>query len=343
MINRSTIILCSLLVFLVGCGGAPATESPTATEEKPGQIYVDVYDPEKACDGTTLFADLHDPQIPRIVEVNMQGEIVWEYVIPENLRRYQEPGLDVKLLSNGNILFVLPLNGVYEIDRSGSIVWHHLDDKISHDADRLPNGNTLFVWGGADAVDDAQVKEVNPAGEIVWSWHAKHRLHMEPYIGIERQGWTHTNAVTRLGDGNTLISLRNFNVTLEVMPGGAIVWAFDWSNFDGYDPHEPEILPDDHLLVCLQGDTPHQVVEMDRVSAQVVWEYYRPGLRTTRDCDRLPNGNTLIVGVIEGEQDSVIFEVTPDGEIVWQLKLKDVPAMGSPGWFYKAQRICQSD
>lgn len=38
--------------------------------------------------------------------------------------------------------------------------------------------------------------------------------------------------------------------------------------------------------------------------------------------------------------DSVIMEVTPSGEVVWQLKYKDSPATGTPGWFYKAGRVC---
>lgn len=82
------------------------------------------------------------------------------------------------------------------------------------------------------------------------------------------------------------------------------------------------------------------MVEIDKSTKELVWTYARDGLRTARDSDRLPNGNTLIVGVLTPEQDSVIFEVTPDGEIVWQLKIKDAPATNnSPGFFYKAQRV----
>ena len=83
----------------------------------------------------------------------------------------------------------------------------------------------------------------------------------------------------------------------------------------------------------------HHVVEIERASGEIVWQYYRDGLRTTRDCDRLPNGNTLIVGVMTPTEDSVIFEVTPAGDVVWQLKVKDTPTGTRPGWFYKAQRI----
>jgi outer membrane protein assembly factor BamB len=358
MVKASTLLLCSILL-LISCGrgdrgkppptrGQPPTSVPIVEVEQ-GEVYVDLYNPEKTCDGTTLFTDGHDPKNPRIIEVNMPGEIVWEYVLPDNLKRYTQPGFDAEVLSNNNVLIVLPKYGIQEIDRDGNVVWTHRDEKISHDADRLPNGNTIFVFGDNDKKDDAQVKEVNPQGDLVWDWYAKGQFNVTPYDTLERQGWTHTNAVTRLENGNTLISPRNFSLTIEVNPQGEVVWSVDWTALfegasdRGYDPHEPEILPNNHLLVCLQWETPYQAVEIDRNSGEVVWKYDREGLRTARDCDRLPNGNTLIVGVVESPEDSVIFEVTPQGEIVWELKLKDTPAERSPGWFYKAQRMCQGD
>jgi len=336
-----------LISLFIGCDKDNGVNNEPEPEIKKGDIYVDIYNSEKACYSTTIFADLHDPQNPRIIEVNMQGEIIWEYKIPDNLKRYNQPGLDVELFENGNILFVLPGKGVYEIDRSGSIVWFHLDNKISHDADRLANENTIYVYGNNDGFDDAEVKEVNPQGEIVWAWHAKDHYNTEPYINYNRQGWIHTNAITRLDNGNTLINLRNFSLTIEVNPQGEIVWEFDWTSLYptthpyGLDPHEPVIHSNNHILICLQWDTPYQVVELDRNSGRPVWEYHRDKLRTARDCDRLPNGNTLIVGVLEDTNDSVIFEVTSEREIVWQLKVKNTPAINSPGWFYKAQRVCQ--
>jgi hypothetical protein len=302
-------------------------------------IHVDVHDSAKACAGTTLFADLHDQQRPRIVEVNMKGLVVWQYLLPVELQPYTNPGLDVERLSNDNILFVAPLKGVFEINRSGTVVWSYLDEKISHDADRLSNGNTLFVFGGNDQVDDPHVREINQSGGIEWEWYAKNEYNVDPYIGVYDGGWTHANAVTRMADGNTLVNLRNFDLTAVVNPAGSTVRTYDWSAIGGpdCDPHEPELLANGNLLICLQKASPCQAAEIDMNTGAAVWTYSRDGLRTTRDANRLPNGNTLIVGVVEEE--SAIFEVTPDGEIVWQLKVKDAPATGSPGYFYKAERI----
>ena len=333
MIKALTVVFCCVLFV-------------TLTVLGKGELYVDVYDPDKACNGTTLFADLHPGQPPRIVEVDTAGAVVWEFVVPPALSRFRDPGFDVEALPSGNVLFVLPGNGIYEVNRDGQIVWRHLDPEVSHDADRLPSGNTLYVYGDNDDADDLHVKEIDTFGNLVWSWSAG-SVFGTAFLGIDEGGWTHVNAVTRLENGNTLVNLRNFDLTVEVSPTGEVIWSVDWTAlFEAtpergtYSPHEPEILPDDRLLVCLQWDSPYQVVEIDRKTGDLIWSYFRDGLRTTRDADRLPNGNTLIVGVLELSDESVIFEITPAGEIVWELKLVDVPVGRRPGWFYKAQRIC---
>jgi outer membrane protein assembly factor BamB len=183
-------------------------------------FVVDVTTPEKIAQGTTLLGDLHDLTRPRIVEVNTLGEIVWKYDIPSTLINYINPGLSVVPLQNGNILAAFPRNGVYEINRTTKeVVWKFIDPKVSHDAERLGNGNTLVVDGGygSDTIEDAQVREINPQGQVVWSWYAKdHGFNQAPYKSISDQGWTHTNAASRLENGDTLVSLRNFNLTVEV-------------------------------------------------------------------------------------------------------------------------------
>lgn len=313
-----------------------------------GSPYVDIYDPAKACNGATLLADLHDTANPRIIEVDMLGRVTWEYPWPSSLRGTTPVGPDVELLSNGNVLLTISGKGVYEISRAGSIVWSVSDPKVSHDADRLANGNTLVVFGNNDTPDDTHVKEVDASGETVWSWSAKSIYYNDSYKNISDQGWTHINAGTRLANGNTLVSLRNFDITAEISPAGTLAWSYDWGSLGvaGVDPHEPEIQSNDNLLVCLQNDSPDQAVEIRRSNGEVVWQYRRSGLRTTRDCNRLANGNTLILGVLTqstssvDDDESVVFEVTPIGEIVWQLRLKNAPVGSSPGVLYKAQRTC---
>lgn len=328
----------AMAVALAGGNAARAAE--------PGYV-VESYDPSKAYNGTTLFAD-HNPTNLRVVQVNMQGDKVWEYMIPTNWAENMGAGFDAELLTNGNILIVLSGHGLIEINRSGDIAWSNMDAQVSHDADRLPNGNTIYIYGDNDAATSAVVKEVLPSGELVWAWYATNEYTVWPYFpytNVYRGGWTHCNAATRMDDGNTLINLRNFDLTILVDTNGHTVWSYDWTNLYagefpiGYDPHDPELVTTNRMLVCLQWESPYQVAELDRFGGTSIWAYARAGLRTTRDADRLPNGNTLIVGVMTQMENSVMFEVTPESNIVWQLRMTNRSTAGSPGWFFKAQRI----
>ncbi len=294
-------------------------------------IFVDVYQPDKVWPGTTLLPDNHNPDKPRIIEVNMLGEIVWEYLVPPDLKRYTNPGFDVELLPNGHVLYVLPGKGIYEIDRNGQVTWSYLTTKISHDADRLPNGNTIFAFGGLDQKSDAQVTEIDSQGKIIWSWQAKAHFDKPPYQDIFDEGWTHTNAVARLPDGNTLISLRNFHFVVEVDPRGNIVRTTGEGLLR--HQHDPEVLPNGNLLLADHSE-PQRAAEIDRQSGQIIWQF--PVLRQlVRDANRLPNGNTLITG------GTGLVEVTAGKEVVWRLRLNMVlekdaaPGLG----FYKAERI----
>jgi len=299
------------------------------------EISVDVYKSDKVWAGTTLLADNHNPQKPRIIEVNMLGEIVWEYPVPHNLRQYTNPGFDVEWLPNNNILFVLPRNGVYEVNRNGNIIWSYLNNKVSHDADRLPNGNTLVVYGHEDGISDAQVKEISPEGEIVWAWYARDHFNKAPYKDIYEQGWTHTNAASRLPDGHTLISPRNFNFVVEADPQGSVFRTIGEGIL--HYQHDPEMLPNGNLLLANQR-VPHRAIEIDPETGGIVWQSagFKRDAVPVRDADRLPNGNTLIAGSTE------IVEVTTHGEIVWQLRLKGITFERGEAarlGFYKAERV----
>jgi len=312
-----------------------ATPMPMPRGTKDPDIDVDIYQSEMVWAGTTLLPDNHNSTRPRVIEVNMLGEIVWQYVLPDNLKQYTNPGFDVELLTSNNILLELPGKGVYEIERSGKVVWSYLDSKVSHDADRLPNGNTLVVFGNKDQKSDAQVKEVNPKGEIVWAWYAKGHFDRPPYDNIYDDGWTHTNAVSRLPNGNTLISPRNFNLLVEVDPKGEVVRTYGEGIF--VEQHDPEVLPNGNILLA-NHDRPHRAVEFDPKTGKIVWQSagFEQSATPVRDANRLPNGNTLITGSTK------IVEITAEGEIVWQLALKGITLVGQDTaglGFYKAERI----
>ena len=311
-----------------------ATPAPMLRGTKAPDIIVDIYQPDRVWAGTTLLTLNHDPQRRRIVEVNMFGEVVWEYLVPGVPKN---SFVEAELLPNNNILYTVGAKGVYEIDYNGKVVWSYLTNKIDHDADRLLNGNTIFVFGMGDQKSDAQVTEVDPEGKVVWTWYARDHFDKPPYNNIFNEGWAHTNAVSRLPNGNTLISPRNFNLVVEVDPKGDVVRTYGEGVFSSQ--HDPEMLPNGNIIAALQWrDKPHRAAEFDPKTGKIVWEYLIPDRENcpVRDANRLPNGNTLITGTTE------IVEVTPEGEIVWRLRLQGISFSQQEAagrGFYKADRI----
>ena len=314
--------------------------TPTNTDIPRGimdpDFIVDLIVPEKMAPGNTLLPDNHNPDKPRIIEVNRFGEIVWEYALPADLKSFTNPGWDVELLPSGNILTLLPRKGVYEINRNKQVVWSYIDPRVSHDADRLPNGNTLVAFGSMDTLSDAQAKEVSSDGKVVWSWYAGDSFNVAPYASISNEGWTHANAVSRLENGNTLISLRNFNFIAEVNPQGNLVRKIGEGVVTSQ--HDPAVLPNGNILLANQA-LPHEAMELDPGSRNILWRFpirERSSL-PLRDANRLANGNTLITAADR------IIEVTKDKEVVWQFRLQaggftDKMLASSRG-FYKAERI----
>ena len=126
---------------------------------------------------------------------------------------------------------------------------------------------------------------------------------------------------------------------MEVDPNGEVVRTIG----DGLLElaHEPELLANGNVLVA-NHDKPPAVIEFNPDTNEIVWQYtpdFRGKARLIapiRDADQLPNGNVLITGY------GVIYEVTRDGEIVWELALTDQKT-ALEGWhnlgFYKSQRI----
>lgn len=303
------------------------------------------YDSSLAYNGTTLFAYNYRPQEPRIIEVDMEGNVVWEYKVPSGWMSSwgSKPKhlMDVERLIGGNTLFNINGSGVYEINHQGEVVWKHQDSGTSHDVDRLSSGNTLYARGWASKGEPVVI-EVSPSGEIVWQWNGITEFDHEPYAGVNKDGWMHVNAVTRFNNGNTLISIRNFHMVVEINPEGRVVWKQKFlggrhgiQHFGeprGDHNHEPEIQPEGTMLVAVRK--PHKVHEIDLRTGEVIWGWKNKKSKTIRDVDRLPNGNTLI------QDNNKLTEITPDKKIVWQLTIPGLDwKRRAPQSLYKAQRI----
>ncbi|WP_432736557.1 aryl-sulfate sulfotransferase [Maridesulfovibrio sp. FT414] len=277
---------------------------------------------DKVFSGTVLLSDISNPDRPTISEISRDGTVIWEYQLPRAMRGAIG---ELNLLKNGNILFTVFGKGIYEITRDKKIVWEHLEKGASHDAQRLPNGNTIYNRGWVEH-GGIHVREIDPSHNTVWEWTGLADFDREPYLSVYNEGWMHVNAVTRLKNGNTLLSLRNFNTIAEVNPAGKVVHSCTFRhkgpkglNTDGPLPgaanHAPEFQKQGTLLFATRR--PDAIYEIDWKTCTPVHRWTHPdgkgAIRTIRDCNRLPNGNTLIVGSVK------IIEVNNTGEVVWQV------------------------
>jgi hypothetical protein len=120
--------------------------------------------------------------------------------------------------------------------------------------------------------------------------------------------------------GQVLISLRNLHTIALLDPQEeAVVWAAQgpWRA-----QHDAQFLDNGHLLIFDNLGSAHgsRVLEYDPQTNAFPW-WYPQGTRfrfLTKQrgmCQRLPNGNTLIVSSEQG----AIWEVTPHQETVWTL------------------------
>ncbi len=144
-----------------------------------------------------------------------------------------------------------------------------------------------------------------------------------------RRDVLHTNAVKVLSralapkfplfkPGQLLVSPRHLDAVAVLDPdSGKVIWAArgPWRS-----QHDPSFLDNGHLLLFDNLGSPggSRVLEYDPRTQAFPWSYAgEPGTpflsRIRGMCQRLPNGNTLIVNSDGGEA----FEVTPNREVVW--------------------------
>ncbi|MCH7727396.1 MAG: HEAT repeat domain-containing protein, partial [Planctomycetes bacterium] len=114
---------------------------------------IDAWSAEKLPNGNVLIASY---VTRRVVEVDSDGNVVWELSGPQ--------AMTAKPLLNGNFL-IADFGGrrVIEVNRRKQTVWEHKTPDQCFDADRLPNGNTIFGCPNL-------VREVTPDGKTVRQW-----------------------------------------------------------------------------------------------------------------------------------------------------------------------------
>jgi uncharacterized protein (UPF0248 family) len=249
-----------------------------------------------------------------VLEADWNGKVLWEVRHPD----HHHHGI---LLRNGNVLL-------------------HCMGEVPEEIARrvkggMAEGNMQSGQYASRPVSEADkmysdyLAEVTPAGHTVWEWRTWE--HLDPVadgiaeVQAPRTLWAQGNSVEELPDGDILASYRPTSTVIRISrKTGKIVWKLGPPTVAGQ--HAPTLLENGNVLIFDNG--PHRLddsvpysraIEVDPATNAIVWKYqdkpawnfFSPRMGCAQ---RLPNGNTLITESSFGR----FFEVTKEGEIVWE-------------------------
>jgi uncharacterized protein (UPF0248 family) len=248
------------------------------------------------------------------LEMDWNGKVLWEVRRPDQHH-------DGILLRNGNVL----------LDCMGQVP-DYIARRVKGGIDE-PEMSSAQYHARADSeagkMYSSYLAEITPAGKTVWEWRTWE--HFDPVAdGIAeaqapRTMWHQGNSVKEMPDGDVLMSFRPTSTVVRISrKTGDIVWKLGQPTVSGQ--HAPTPLPNGNVLIFDNGvhrpddSMPYsRVIEVDPKTNEIVWKYqdspawnfFSPRMGGAQ---RLPNGNTLITESSYGR----IFEVTKEGEVVWE-------------------------
>lgn len=284
--------------------------------------------------------------VTEVLEVDWDGNIVWNYAGLVGWLIHH----DMARLMNGNTLILV------ESTRRA--------EKVS---DR-PVAENFFI-------------EVAPDGEVLWQWNScehydEFGFDQTARALIRKAGGDcfHTNTLEalpgnelgkkdpRFRKGNILSCQRNTNLIYIINKDtGEVVWRWGTGRGELVGPHHPTMLANGNILIYDNGGWGgypgkhrfySRLLEINPATEEVVYQYrHEPHAfkETSKffsyswgSVQRLPNGNTFSLDCHKGR----LFEVTPQGEIVWEyispFQWNRGTAMVEPG-IYRAYRYAYGE
>ena len=233
-----------------------------------------------------------------LARVAADGSTVWS----ERIRAIH----DLQALPGGGTLYQTNFRNVRERDADGEIVWKY-DAPAGveiHSFRRLPRGVTLIAESGA-----RRLLEVAQDGSI---------LKTVPLTVQNPDPHRDTRLVRKTPTGTYLVAHEKDEAVREYAADGTVVWDYDV----GSKVYSATRLAGGNTLIGT-GDG-HRVIEVNP-AGETVWELTSadlPGVELVwvTMCERLPNGNTLVVNCHAGPANPQILEVTPGKEVVWSFR-----------------------
>lgn len=323
------------------------------------------HDARQTNPGYTLYAPIAGDG--EVYLIDLDGEIVHQWTLPYAPGRHARLLEDGTLLYNGKQPQDEPLFPIWGVYHGGVILQADKDSNVlrqlehpyqHHDFALLANGNLALltveplsqeqadtVRGGHPGSEAAGgiiwgdvIVEITWEGEIVWKWAAID--HLDPADAVldphyAREHWPMANTVNETTDGDLVVGFRSTSTAILIdRSDDSIAWTLGAPSLA--QQHYPHVLPSGNVLAFDNGSfrdgisVPYsRAVEIDPATGDEVWVYidnppqnfYSPYMGSAQ---RLPNGNTLLTEGSFGR----IFEVTPNGDVVWEFV---VPQFGSFG------------
>ncbi|SHK44231.1 aryl-sulfate sulfotransferase [Desulforamulus aeronauticus] len=235
-----------------------------------------------------------------IIEVDWEGNIVWEWVCSDHFDEYgfREDAKNI-LARDPNMRTAGPGMGDWMHINSMSVLgpnkWYDAGDERFHPEN--------IIWDAREANIIAIISK--QTGKVVWK--------VGPYYDtseeLKKLGW--------------IIGQHHAHMIPRGLPGEGNILVFDnggWAGYGAPNPSSPTGAKN-----ALRDYS--RVLEFDPTTLEIIWQYtpseagYLHPVDSNRfyspfisGAQRLPNGNTLIT---EGSGGRLI-EVTPDHEIVWE-------------------------
>ena len=326
--------LCFVIITSFGAGvvltaayDPPEIQTGTVEDPARGTTYVAVQGFHFQGEGATK-------KPARLVSIDEQAQPKWIY---NGSKRGVSWFYNVDPLPNGNILAVNTVPErtlVYELrPESKDRVWQqNFSITDTHDVD-LINDDQLLIANMREYDTENETSNDRlfiydlSKDEIVWEWYFKNHYPNQTDGGMNKD-WSHVNDVDKIADGEYLVSPRNFDQVIVVNRSTKDITmqlGADQKHTILHEQHDPQYLESQtETPTILVADSENdRVVEYSCVTRsdtgecqwQQVWVVGDEQLNWPRDADRLPNGNTLIVDSL-GHR---VIEVTPTGEIVWEV------------------------
>ena len=254
----------------------------------------------------------------------------------------------------------IPAEEAIEIDLAGNVVWksreypniyYWSDESWHHVYHRLLDDTiaTLRVdLSGTNVAD--KIVNLDREYNVLWEW--RYQDHFEPPScdADDWCDWTHCNQVVMKKEKKVAyLNVRNMSKFYKIdMETGDIIWAlgeggdftFVGENPDQWfqRPHAPKVAGenDNRILFYDNGSSEREytrvveyVINEEAMTAEINYTYHGFGsdhqwfTPVWGDADYLPGGNFFVTaGSDDLETENRLFEITRDGEMVWELVLE---------------------